>query len=75
MTLNRVQTDIFCSWDKRRIRFADLSALLFESTQVPPYESHKKDMISSNVVKNLLTAYRTLFSLHVVCDPLVLVSV
>ena len=30
------------SGTKGEFRFADLSALLFDSTQVPPYESHKR---------------------------------
>ena len=30
------------SGTKGEFVFADLSALLFESTQVPPYESHKR---------------------------------
>ena len=60
---------------KGEFGFAELSALLFESTQVPPNESHKRIFLPTSLKTSQLTAYCTIFSLHVVCDPLVSVSV
>ena len=56
---------------KEEFRFANLSALLLESTQVPQYESQPRICFLSNLVENFLTSYRTSFLLHVVCGPLV----